>query len=148
MVGPRAPSDCADVESPLVPQLAEAAEVLAVDLPGHGGSPPTAATPPEWALEVAGLLEQEGFRQPYAVGHSAGGWTAARDVATTSGFPAHFRATRRLRFEGGRSIDVPDVGRLRSHADVGRPREGGRRDPRDRGDLSQGVFSSTPCGEP
>lgn len=172
--------------SPLVPQLAEDAEVLAVDLPGHGGSPPTSATPPEWAREVASLLEQEGFRQPYAVGHSAGGWTAlelaklgvvrsvlalapaglwraesprltnlmlslnwrlaraapalteralplapvraltlrgasakprsvpaeqaiaaARDVTATSGFPAHFRATRRLRFEDGRSIGVP-----------------------------------------
>ena len=32
---------------------------------------------------------------------------AARDVAATSAFAAHFKATRRLRFEGGGSIEVP-----------------------------------------
>lgn len=59
-----------------MPRLTEVAEVLAVDLPGHGGSPPTSATPPEWAREVGTLLEEQSFDQPYVAGHSAGGWTA------------------------------------------------------------------------
>jgi len=61
---------------PLLPELAERATVLALDLPGHGDSPPTSFTPPQWASEVAGFLDQQGIERTAVVGHSAGGWTA------------------------------------------------------------------------
>lgn len=50
--------------------------MIALDLPGHGDSPPTSFTPPAWALEVAGFLDEEGIERVAVVGHSAGGWTA------------------------------------------------------------------------
>jgi pimeloyl-ACP methyl ester carboxylesterase len=62
--------------SPLLPALSGEREVLAVDLPAHGQSPPTSLTPPEWAQEVAALLEDLGLERVPVVGHSAGGWTA------------------------------------------------------------------------
>lgn len=174
------------VWAPLLPALAEASEVIAVDLPGHGASAPTSFTPPEWAFELAGFLDDLGLDRVAVVGHSAGGWTAlelakagrasavvaltpaglwrkrsplltdlalnanwrlgraaprlslralesqtvravalrsisarprqlaaevavanARAAIGTDSFPRHFAATRRLRFSGGRGIDVP-----------------------------------------
>lgn len=62
--------------SPLLPVLSREREVLNVDLPAHGQSPPTSFTPPEWAIEVAGLLDELGLERAPVVGHSAGGWTA------------------------------------------------------------------------
>src|ERR1700722_1897167 len=41
----------------LLPRLARERTVLRVDLPAHGESPPTSFTPPEWAAEVAALLD-------------------------------------------------------------------------------------------
>lgn len=61
---------------PLLPELAERATVLALDLPGHGDSPATSFTPPQWASEVADFLDQQGIERTAVVGHSAGGWTA------------------------------------------------------------------------
>jgi pimeloyl-ACP methyl ester carboxylesterase len=61
---------------PLVPLLAERATVFALDLPGHGESPPRSFTPPAWASEVADFLDQQGIERTAVVGHSAGGWTA------------------------------------------------------------------------
>jgi pimeloyl-ACP methyl ester carboxylesterase len=61
---------------PLVPVLAEKATVFALDLPGHGESPPTSFTPPAWASEVADFLDQHEIERAAIVGHSAGGWTA------------------------------------------------------------------------
>lgn len=61
---------------PLLPELADRATVLALDLPGHGDSPATSFTPPQWASEVADLLDQQGIERTAVVGHSAGGWTA------------------------------------------------------------------------
>jgi pimeloyl-ACP methyl ester carboxylesterase len=61
---------------PLIPPLARAATVFAVDLPGHGESPPTSFTPPAWASEVADFLDHQGIERTAVVGHSAGGWTA------------------------------------------------------------------------
>ncbi len=61
---------------PLLPQLAAHRQVLSVDLPAHGESEPTSFTPPEWAQEVAGLLDELGFDRVPVVGHSSGGWTA------------------------------------------------------------------------
>ncbi len=51
-------------------------EVITLDLPGHGASPPVSMTPPAWAQAVAETLEQLDVRAPAVVGHSAGGWTA------------------------------------------------------------------------
>lgn len=61
---------------PLLPELAKRATVLALDLPGHGDSPPTSFTPPQWASEVADFLDHQGIERTAVVGHSAGGWTA------------------------------------------------------------------------
>jgi pimeloyl-ACP methyl ester carboxylesterase len=61
---------------PLLPELAERATVLALDLPGHGDSPATSFTPPQWASEVAEFLDQQDIERTAVVGHSAGGWTA------------------------------------------------------------------------
>ena len=64
------------VWAPLIETLAEANDVLAVDLPGHGDSPPTSYSPPEWAQEVAAFLNGQGLERVPVVGHSSGGWTA------------------------------------------------------------------------
>ena len=62
--------------APLLDTLAETNDVFAVDLPGHGDSPPTSYTPPEWAQEVSALLDGQGLERVVVVGHSSGGWTA------------------------------------------------------------------------
>jgi pimeloyl-ACP methyl ester carboxylesterase len=61
---------------PLLPKLSSEREVLSVDLPAHGESAPTSFVPPDWAQEVAGLLDHLGLRRVAIVGHSSGGWTA------------------------------------------------------------------------
>jgi pimeloyl-ACP methyl ester carboxylesterase len=61
---------------PLLPALSAEREVISVDLPAHGDSEPTSFTPPEWAREVAALLDQLGLERVAVVGHSSGGWTA------------------------------------------------------------------------
>lgn len=66
-----------NVWRPVLPALTAAREVLAVDLPAHGQSPPTSFAPPDFARDVVGLLDQVGVDRPVAVvGHSSGGWTA------------------------------------------------------------------------
>src|ERR1700677_2587896 len=61
---------------PLLPYLSDKREVFSVDLPAHGQSPPSSFTPPDWAKEVAMLLDQLGLERVAVVGHSSGGWTA------------------------------------------------------------------------
>jgi pimeloyl-ACP methyl ester carboxylesterase len=61
---------------PLLPYLSDKREVFSVDLPAHGQSPPSSFTPPDWAQEVAALLDHLGLERVAVVGHSAGGWTA------------------------------------------------------------------------
>jgi len=61
---------------PLLPQLSDEREVFSVDLPAHGQSPPSSFTPPDWAKEVAVLLDHLGLERVTVVGHSSGGWTA------------------------------------------------------------------------
>lgn len=59
----------------LMPLLATQAEVLAVDLPGHGFSGPPAAqdwTLPGFATQLQALLQSLRLRPVLAVGHSAG----------------------------------------------------------------------------
>ena len=68
------------VWDPIVPALAEHHDVLAVDLPGFGDSPPL---PPEvepapgvLAAAVAGLLDELDLPVPHLAGNSLGGWVA------------------------------------------------------------------------
>ena len=60
----------------LMPALARGWDTIALDLPGHGESPVSTYTPPEWASEVVDFLDHQGLDQVTVVGHSAGGWTA------------------------------------------------------------------------
>jgi pimeloyl-ACP methyl ester carboxylesterase len=63
---------------PIVDLIAQHREVLAVDLPGFGGSVPLAVTPTPRALAetVAGFLESIGVSRPHVAGNSLGGWVA------------------------------------------------------------------------
>jgi pimeloyl-ACP methyl ester carboxylesterase len=61
---------------PLLPYFSDKREVFSVDLPAHGQSPPSSFTPPDWAREVAALMDHLGLERVAIVGHSAGGWTA------------------------------------------------------------------------
>src|SRR4051812_17390781 len=65
---------------PVLPALAQVADVVVVDLPGFGDSPPLPAsvepTPAQLALAVAGLLDELGLETPHVGGNSLGGWGA------------------------------------------------------------------------
>ncbi len=65
---------------PVIPALARHFDVLAVDLPGFGGSapmPPEAEPlPAALAAAVAGLLDDLGIAAPHIAGNSLGGWVA------------------------------------------------------------------------
>ena len=66
---------------PVLDRLAQDYDVIAVDLPGHGGSPALAAgDPPPTAAGFARVLrtflDQLGVTTPHIVGNSMGGWTA------------------------------------------------------------------------
>ena len=61
---------------PILPQLAATRDVVAVDLPGHGDSPPSSFTPPGFAADLEALLDVLGLECPAVAGHSVGGWTA------------------------------------------------------------------------
>jgi pimeloyl-ACP methyl ester carboxylesterase len=66
--------------APVVPSLAEHADVLAVDLPGSGDSPPlpdgVEPSPKALAAAVAAFLDELGVAVPHVVGNSLGGWVA------------------------------------------------------------------------
>jgi pimeloyl-ACP methyl ester carboxylesterase len=67
------------VWDPIVGPLRAAHEVIAVDLPGFGQSPPlrpTIPTPRALAESVAALLAELGIERPHVVGNSLGGWVA------------------------------------------------------------------------
>jgi pimeloyl-ACP methyl ester carboxylesterase len=68
------------VWDPVVGLLRERRELVVVDLPGHGVSPPPAApirpTPLGYAVALAALLDELGFETVDVTGNSAGGWTA------------------------------------------------------------------------
>ncbi len=63
---------------PLLPRLAERYDVVAVDLPGHGGSAPLPpgepATPGRLARAVGALLDDLGWDRAHLLGNSLGGW--------------------------------------------------------------------------
>lgn len=64
------------VWKPFLAELERDHDVLSVDLPGHGDSPQSSFSPPEWAKDVADLLDSQGLDKVAVIGHSAGGWTA------------------------------------------------------------------------
>jgi pimeloyl-ACP methyl ester carboxylesterase len=65
---------------PVVPVLAAARDVIAVDLPGHGRSPRqptgTGSTPHDLAVAVGELLDELGLPTAHVAGNSSGGWVA------------------------------------------------------------------------
>lgn len=65
---------------PVIPLLRERRDVIAVDLPGHGASPPVPAhilpAPPGLARLMAQFLDQLGVERAHAAGNSLGAWTA------------------------------------------------------------------------
>jgi pimeloyl-ACP methyl ester carboxylesterase len=61
---------------PIVPMLAREREVIAVDLPGFGASPPGAHTVDEMAREVAAFADELGLDAPHVAGNSLGGGLA------------------------------------------------------------------------
>ena len=77
---------------PVIPALAERFDVIAVDLPGFGDSPPIVpsrgtfaagparkgpeVSPAALAAAVAGLLDDLGLTRPHLAGNSLGGWVA------------------------------------------------------------------------
>jgi pimeloyl-ACP methyl ester carboxylesterase len=67
------------VWDPIAGSLGATHEVIAVDLPGFGQSPPlqrTTPTPRALADAVAALLGELGIERPHVVGNSLGGWVA------------------------------------------------------------------------
>ncbi|WP_433303476.1 alpha/beta fold hydrolase [Actinoplanes sp. CA-030573] len=65
---------------PVLDRLAERFDVIAVDLPGHGESPPLPAgvepRPAAIAAAVAAFLDSQGVAAPHVAGNSLGGWVA------------------------------------------------------------------------
>lgn len=64
------------VWEPIIPQLSAHREVINVDLPAHGDSPPSSYNPPAFARDIGALLQELELPAPAIVGHSVGGWTA------------------------------------------------------------------------
>ncbi len=68
------------VWEPVIERLAAERDVIAVDLPGFGASPPLAnganAGPQELAGAVARLLDELGIDRAHMAGNSLGGWVA------------------------------------------------------------------------
>src|SRR3712207_3056276 len=96
------------VWDPVVPHLAREREVLALDLPGFGGSAPLpdARSHParELAQAVAAFLDRRDLERAHLAGNSLGGWVAlelarlgrARSVTALS--PAGFWTPREAAF--------------------------------------------------
>src|SRR5687767_3033647 len=63
---------------PLLPALAERHEVIALDVPGFGDSPPLPDEDEPSVPALAAAVERElkalGVRKPHLVGNSMGGW--------------------------------------------------------------------------
>lgn len=68
------------VWAPVIELLASERDVIAIDMPGFGGSDPLPpGTPPSAANLAAGVREfcaSLGFERPHVVGNSLGGWAA------------------------------------------------------------------------
>lgn len=68
------------VWEPIMDALARERDVIAVDLPGHGDSPPMEEgeppTPQNFARLMVAFLEDLGVGSAHVAGNSSGGWTA------------------------------------------------------------------------
>ena len=66
--------------APVLDHLADAHDVVTVDLPGFGGSPALTHPPPprpdRLALAIAELLDELGWQRPAIAGNSLGAWVA------------------------------------------------------------------------
>jgi pimeloyl-ACP methyl ester carboxylesterase len=91
--------------APVIGLLAAHRTVIAVDLPGHGESPPLAAGPGESALQamaaaVLAFLDDLGLDRPHLAGNSLGGALAlvaaarGRAATVTAASPAGFWSAR------------------------------------------------------
>ncbi len=87
-------------------ELAEEFTTYAIDLPGHGDSPPISSvhptTPQDLARALGDFLDSEGLDKAHFVGNSMGGWTSleaaanGRALSVTALCPAGFwRPTER-----------------------------------------------------
>ncbi|HZN89051.1 MAG TPA: alpha/beta fold hydrolase [Thermoleophilaceae bacterium] len=104
------------VWEPVMERLAAERDVIAVDLPGFGSSPPLAGgaepTPQALAAAVGRLLDSLGLDRVHVAGNSLGGWVAlelgrlGRALTVTGLCPAGFWG-RPLGTRGG-----PDIRRL------------------------------------
>ena len=69
-----------DFWQPVIPQLAERFDVVAIDLPGFGDSAPLPAdiepSPAALAAAVAEFIDALGISAPHVAGNSLGGWVA------------------------------------------------------------------------
>jgi pimeloyl-ACP methyl ester carboxylesterase len=62
---------------PVLERLAAERDVIAVDLPGFGGSPPVSPSRPiDLAAAVAASVRALGVERPFVAGNSLGGWVA------------------------------------------------------------------------
>jgi pimeloyl-ACP methyl ester carboxylesterase len=89
---------------PMLPLLEERFDVLAVDLPGFGYSPPLPAgvdsSPENLADAVESAMDAAGFETPHLAGNSLGGWVSLelarrRRAATVTALSPAGLATRR-----------------------------------------------------
>jgi pimeloyl-ACP methyl ester carboxylesterase len=67
---------CKEMWRPVLPLLAREREVVAVDLPGFGSSPPGPGTVDEMAAAIADFAAGLGLERPHVAGNSMGGGVA------------------------------------------------------------------------
>ena len=74
---------CWQIWQPVIARLEARYEVLALDLPGYGVSPPLEGEPTVSALvdAVERALDELGIERPHLVGNSLGGWIASELAA-------------------------------------------------------------------
>jgi pimeloyl-ACP methyl ester carboxylesterase len=108
---------------PVVGRLAREREVLALDLPGFGGSPAVDGGSPRGLADAVGRwLAEQGIERPHVAGNSLGGWVAlelahaGRAASVTAIAPAGLWAAplapRRSRARAAARIALPALGLL------------------------------------
>lgn len=99
-----------EVWQPQLEMLAREREVIAIDLPGFGASPPPPPGTPPGILSLTRLvsefLDQLGLDRPHAAGNSLGGWVSlelaklGRARSATGLSPAGFHNDREAVYQG------------------------------------------------
>jgi pimeloyl-ACP methyl ester carboxylesterase len=116
---------CKEMWRPLLPALAREREVVAVDMPGFGASPPGPRTVEELADALSAFVAELGLERPHVAGNSLGGGVAltmgaagaARSVCALS--PIGFLAGREKAY--GRAV-LAGTRRLAERLDPVAPR--------------------------